>query len=77
MGRTVQVLDRPVQYLGPRPRSPGGEPLSSQYADAMVDVGVSELRRSRERLAKQGESAEQAGDCASGGLLFFYAAECG
>lgn len=43
----------------------------------MVDVGVSELRRSRERLAKQGEAAEQAGDGASSGLLLFYAAECG
>lgn len=43
----------------------------------MVDVGVGELRRSRERLAKQGEAAEQTGDGASSGLLLFYAAECG
>lgn len=43
----------------------------------MVDVGVSELRRSRDRLARQGESAEQAGESAVGGLLLFYAAECG
>lgn len=43
----------------------------------MVDVGVGELRRSRDRLAKQGEAAEQAGDNAVGGLLLFYAAECG
>ncbi|MER6250090.1 hypothetical protein ACIQK6_36125 [Streptomyces sp. NPDC091682] len=43
----------------------------------MVDVGVSELRRSRERLAKQGEAAEQAGENAVSGLLLFYAAECG
>ena len=43
----------------------------------MVDVGVSELRRSRERLAKQGEAAEQAGENAISGLLLFYAAECG
>ncbi|MCK7627856.1 hypothetical protein MUU72_33005 [Streptomyces sp. RS10V-4] len=42
----------------------------------MVDVGVSELRRSRERLAKQGEAAEAAGETAVSGLLFFYAAEC-
>lgn len=43
----------------------------------MVDVGVGELRRSRERLAKQGEAAEQAGESAVSGLLLFYAAECG
>ncbi|MFD5620809.1 hypothetical protein [Streptomyces yangpuensis] len=43
----------------------------------MVDVGVSELRRSRDRLAKQGEAAEQAGENAVSGLLLFYAAECG
>ncbi|GGP35315.1 hypothetical protein [Streptomyces sindenensis] len=43
----------------------------------MVDVGVSELRRSRDRLAKQGDAAEQAGDGAISGLLLFYAAECG
>ncbi|MFB7128832.1 hypothetical protein [Kitasatospora sp. NPDC056273] len=43
----------------------------------MVDVGVSELRRSRDRLAKRAEAAEQAGDGAAGGLLYFYAAECG
>ncbi|MFF2787762.1 hypothetical protein ACFVT6_13480 [Streptomyces sp. NPDC058049] len=43
----------------------------------MVDVGVSELRRSRERLAKQGEAAEHAGENVVGGLLLFYAAECG
>ncbi|KRV49152.1 hypothetical protein AQ490_21325 [Wenjunlia vitaminophila] len=43
----------------------------------MVDVGVGELRRSRERLAKQGEAAEQAGEDAVCGLLLFYAAECG
>ncbi|MFD5318979.1 hypothetical protein [Streptomyces sp. NPDC127098] len=42
----------------------------------MVDVGVSELRRSRDRLTKQGEAAEQAGEVAVGGLLLFYAAEC-
>lgn len=43
----------------------------------MVDVGVGELRRSRDRLAKQGEAAEQAGENAVSGLLLFYAAECG
>ncbi|MFJ8437906.1 hypothetical protein [Kitasatospora griseola] len=43
----------------------------------MVDVGVGELRRSCDRLAKQGEAAEHAGNTAVGGLLFFYAAECG
>lgn len=43
----------------------------------MVDVGVGELRRSRDRLAKQAEDAEQAGDGATSGLLLFYAAECG
>ncbi|MGR3935392.1 hypothetical protein [Streptomyces sp. BRA346] len=42
----------------------------------MVDVGVGELRRSCERLVKQGEAAEKAGDNAVSGLLFFYAAEC-
>ncbi|GAB2896449.1 hypothetical protein [Streptomyces mayteni] len=42
----------------------------------MVDVGVSELRRSRDRLAKRGEAAEQAGEVAVAGLLLFYAAEC-
>lgn len=43
----------------------------------MVDVGVSELRRSRDRLFKQGEVVELAGNSAVGGLLLFYAAECG
>jgi hypothetical protein len=43
----------------------------------MVDVGYSELRRSRERLVKQGEAAEQAEEYAVSGLLLFYAAECG
>ncbi|MFE0687909.1 hypothetical protein ACFV0Z_07190 [Streptomyces xiamenensis] len=43
----------------------------------MVDVGVSELRRSRERLARQGETAVRAGEDAIGGLLYFYAVECG
>ncbi|MYW04258.1 hypothetical protein [Streptomyces sp. SID3343] len=42
----------------------------------MVDVGVGELRRSRDRLARQSEAAELAGDDAVGGLLLFYAAEC-
>ncbi len=40
-------------------------------------MGVSELRRSRERLARQGRAAEEAGESAISGLLFFYAAECG
>lgn len=35
------------------------------------------MRRSRDRLAKQGEAAEQAGEEAAAGLLHFYAAECG
>ncbi|MGW2543558.1 hypothetical protein ACWC5I_22420 [Kitasatospora sp. NPDC001574] len=43
----------------------------------MVDVGVGELRRSRDRLARQSEAAEKAGEHASAGLLLFYAAECG
>ncbi|MFM9611533.1 hypothetical protein [Streptomyces niveiscabiei] len=43
----------------------------------MVDVGVSELRHSRDRLAGQGEAAEAVGANAVSGLLFFYAAECG
>ncbi len=38
----------------------------------MVDVGVGELRRSRDRLAKQGEAAEQAGENTVSGLLLFY-----
>lgn len=43
----------------------------------MVDVGVGELRSSRERLAEQAEKAEQNGQNAIAGLLLFYAAECG
>ncbi|UCM87458.1 hypothetical protein [Streptomyces marincola] len=42
----------------------------------MVDVGVSGLRRSRDRLARRAEAASQAGEDAVGGLLLFYAAEC-
>jgi hypothetical protein len=43
----------------------------------MVDVGVRDLRRSRDRLAIQAEAAEKSGSTAVSGLLFFYAAECG
>ncbi|MFD7303215.1 hypothetical protein ACFV83_20160 [Streptomyces pharetrae] len=43
----------------------------------MVDVGVGELRRSRDKLARQAQAAEQAGETAASGLLLFYAAECG
>ncbi|MBT0771894.1 hypothetical protein KIH74_23335 [Kineosporia sp. J2-2] len=43
----------------------------------MVDVGVSELRRQRDRLAAQGAVAETAGDGPTGGLMLFYAVECG
>lgn len=42
----------------------------------MVDVGVGELRRSREQLARQAEAAERAGANTVSGLLLFYAAEC-
>ena len=42
----------------------------------MVDVGVGQLRGSRTRLAARGEEADKAGDPATAGLLFFYAAEC-
>ncbi|MYU07765.1 hypothetical protein GTY81_28645 [Streptomyces sp. SID8366] len=43
----------------------------------MVDVGVGELRRSRDRLEKQAQAAEHAGELPASGLLLFYAAECG
>lgn len=43
----------------------------------MVDVGVGELRRSRDRLEKQARAAESAGELPASGLLLFYAAECG
>ncbi|WP_079175242.1 hypothetical protein [Streptomyces malaysiense] len=42
----------------------------------MVDVGVGELRRSRDRLEKQAQAAERAGELPASGLLLFYAAEC-
>ncbi|WP_448319027.1 hypothetical protein [Streptomyces sp. CO7] len=42
----------------------------------MVDVGAGELRSSRDRLLKQARAAENAGDGAVCGLLYFYAAEC-
>ncbi len=51
--------------------------FGSQYPDGMVEVGVSELRRSRDRLAGQAQAAEQAGEIPTSGLLLFYAAECG
>ncbi|WP_406311012.1 hypothetical protein OG899_11325 [Streptomyces thermoviolaceus] len=42
----------------------------------MVEVGVSELRRSRDRLERQAKAAEGAGGPATSGLLLFYAVEC-
>lgn len=43
----------------------------------MVDVGVRQLRASRDRLAARGREAQRNQDGATAGLLFFYAAECG
>lgn len=43
----------------------------------MVDVGVRQLERSRDRLARGGEELVGQTDLATGGLLLFYSAECG
>ncbi|MFF7815925.1 hypothetical protein ACFZCF_28960 [Streptomyces sp. NPDC007945] len=43
----------------------------------MVEVRVGQLRKSRERLSERAEVSVQQGDAATGGLLLFYAAECG
>ncbi|MFI9565213.1 hypothetical protein [Streptomyces rishiriensis] len=43
----------------------------------MVDVGVRQLERSRDRLEQGGDKLTECDDHASGGLLLFYSAECG
>ncbi|MFB7919059.1 hypothetical protein [Streptomyces sp. NPDC056061] len=43
----------------------------------MVDVGVRQLRRSRDRLERRGEAAQAEGDPQTAGLMLFYSAECG
>ncbi|MGW3648442.1 hypothetical protein [Streptomyces sp. NPDC000878] len=43
----------------------------------MVDVGVRQLRRSRDRLEQRGEELSDGDDHATAGLLLFYSAECG
>ncbi|MEW1828926.1 hypothetical protein [Streptomyces sp. NPDC088196] len=43
----------------------------------MVDVGVRQLERSRDRLEQGGEVLVDVDDQATGGLLLFYSAECG
>ncbi|MFF9350858.1 hypothetical protein [Streptomyces sp. NPDC014734] len=43
----------------------------------MVDVGVRQLRRSRDRLERRAETAQDEGDPQTAGLMLFYSAECG
>ncbi|WP_200304032.1 hypothetical protein [Streptomyces adelaidensis] len=43
----------------------------------MVDVGVRQLQRSRDRLERSGEASAAGEDEATAGLLLFYSAECG
>lgn len=43
----------------------------------MVDVGVRQLERSRDRLERGADAVAGGGDQATGGLLLFYSAECG
>lgn len=43
----------------------------------MVDVGVRQLRRSRDRLERRADAAQNEDDPQTAGLMLFYSAECG
>ncbi|GHF85776.1 hypothetical protein GCM10018787_38310 [Streptomyces thermodiastaticus] len=74
-GSVVTPLIGRIHNRQPGRRSRGGVSTPG-YSRGMVEVGVSELRRSRDRLERQAKAAEGAGEAATSGLLLFYAVEC-